>query len=545
MKSLAILLLTSTFLFSQSPYTNIQISNVSSPEEPSIQINPKNTNQVVAGANISSYYYSSDAGSTWTRGTLTNSSWGVWGDPCIIVDTNQNFYFFHLSNTPGQWIDRIVCQKSTNAGVSWNNPGSYTYVNWPRQQDKEWAITDFTHGSRGNWIYCSWTQFDDYGTSNPADSSRILFARSTDAGITWTGVQRINKLSGNCVDGDYTVEGAVPAVGPNGEVYVAWAGPQSTNNFKIFFDKSTDGGNTWLANDIIAANNPGGWDLGSGSASGYGILGIQRANGMPVTCCDLSNGPYNGYIYINYLDSVGTRDRDVMVVRSTNGGTTWSAPIRVNNDPPGAEQFFTWMTIDRATGVIYIVFYDRRNYYPPSTNTQTDVYLAYSTNGGTTWINERISSSPFTPTSGVFFGDYNCITAHNGKVRPIWTRLSSGQLSVWTALINFPVGLKNINSEIPKSFGLHQNYPNPFNPVTKFRFDVAPLNPPNGGINNPFVVLKVYDILGKEIATIVNNELSPGTYEYEWDASDLASGVYFYTIKANGFEATKKLVLSK
>jgi len=540
MKSLTIifLFLICSFLFSQSPYTNVQISNIASPEEPSIQINPKNTNQLVAGANIESYYYSSDAGNTWTRGVLTNSSWGVWGDPCIIVDTNQNFYFFHLSNTPGQWIDRIVCQKSTNAGVSWNNPGSYTYVNWPRQQDKEWAIVDFTHGSRGNWIYCTWTQFWDYGSTNPADSSIIYFARSSDAGLTWTGVQRINKQGGNCIDQDYTVEGAVPAVGPNGEVYVAWAGPLAVNSFKIFFDKSTDGGNTWLANDIIAANNPGGWDLGSGSPSGFGVYGINRANGMPVTCCDLSNSPYRGYIYINYLDSAGFHDRDVKFIRSTDGGNTWSTPLRVNDDPAGKEQFFTWMTVDRVTGYIYIVFYDRRNY----TDNQTDVYLARSTNGGTTWINERISSSPFLPTYSTFFGDYTNITAHNGKVRPIWARLVGGAISVWTAIIDFPVGIEKINTEIPETFKLYQNYPNPFNPTTKFRFDIPSTG--NGKVIN--VQIKVYDILGKEAAIIVNNELSPGTYEYEWDASNLSSGVYFYTLRADGgFEATNKLVLSK
>jgi hypothetical protein len=528
---LSVILICSITL-SQSPYTNVQISNVSSPEEPSICINPKNTNQVVGGANISSFYYSTDGGTTWTRGNLTNSSWGVWGDPCIITDTSNNFYYFHLSNTPGQWIDRIVCQKSTNGGMSWSNPGSYTYVNWPRQQDKEWAIVDFSHGPRGNWMYCTWTQFDSYGSTTSTDSSRILFARSTDGGLTWVGMQRINKLSGDCIDEDYTVEGAVPAVGPNGEVYVGWAGPQSINNFKIFFDKSTDGGNTWLANDIVAAPQPGGWDLGSGAPGALGIGGIQRANGLPITCCDVSNSPYRGYIYINYLDSAGNHDRDVKVVRSTDGGNSWSAPMRVNNDAAGKEQFLTWMTIDRVTGIVYIVFYDRRNY---ADNT-TDVFLAKSTNGGTTWINERISSSSFLPNYQTFFGDYTNISAHNGHIRPIWARLVSSALSVWTALIDFPVGIEKTNNEIPESFALYQNYPNPFNPVTKFKFDIPSAN---------HVQIRVFDLLGKEAAEIVNSDLAPGTYEYEWDASALSSGVYFYKLTSGNFESTKKLVLNK
>ena len=68
-------------------------------------------------------------------------------------------------------------------------------------------------------------------------------------------------------------------------------------------------------------------------------------------------------------------------------------------------------------------------------NNQTDVYLATSTDGGETWVNERISESAFTPLEGVFFGDYNDIAAHQGMIRPIWTRLSEGKLSVHTALI--------------------------------------------------------------------------------------------------------------
>jgi hypothetical protein len=517
-------------VFAQSPYTNVLIDNSSSsgfyPNEPSICINPKNTNIVVAGAIISSYYYSTNGGANWTEGTLVSNPYGVWGDPTIIVDTNQSFYYFHLSNpsSGGNWIDRIVCQKSTNNGVSWTNPGTYTWLNQPKDQDKQWAAIDFTHGSRGNWIYVTWTEFDVYGSTSSTDSSRILFARSTNGGSNWVGVQRINTLNGDCVDEDYTTEGAVPAVGPNGEVYVAWSGPQGINNFKIFFDRSTDGGNTWLPNDVVAANQRGGWD--------YLVSQIYRSNGLPITCCDVSNGPYRGTVYINYTDSAGPNDHDVMLVKSTNGGLNWSAPIRINNDAAGKEQFFTWMTIDQVTGFLYTVFYDRRNY----TDTQTDVYMARSTNGGTTWINERISSSPFIPVGSVFFGDYTNISAHNGKIRPIWARLSGGTTSVWTALIDIPIGINPVSNEIPVVFSLKQNYPNPFNPVTNFEFQIASFR---------LTKLSVYDALGKEIASIINEELAPGTYKIRWDASELPSGIYFYTLNSGEFTQTRKMILVK
>lgn len=520
-----LLLILTSSIYSQSSYTNIQIINTGGPNEPSICINPKNLNQIVAGTNTDDVYRSSDGGLTWVNSTLTGT-YTVWGDPCIITDTVGNFYYFHLVNG-ASFIDRMGVNKSTNAGATWN-AGTYWQFNG-KKQDKEWAITDFTHGPRGNWIYVTWTEFDQYYGHTNLDSSRIFFARSTDGGNSFTGIIKINTINGNCDDEDYTTEGAVPAVGPNGEVYVAWSGPMGLNNFKIFFDKSTDGGSTWLPNDIVACSQRGGWD--------YVVAGIQRSNGLPITLCDISNSPYRGTIYINYTDSAGPADHDVMVVKSTNGGTTWSAPIRINDDPAGKEQFFTWMSIDQVTGYLYCVFYDRRNY----TNTQTDVYMARSTNGGTTWTNERISTSPFTPISNIFFGDYTNISSHNGMVRPIWTRLDNVNLSLYTAIINFPVGVEPVSTEIPAAFSLKQNYPNPFNPNTTFEFDV----PAFTGSGTQDVSIKVYDILGNETAVIVNGNLAPGSYKYEWDASLQPSGVYFYKMQSGSYSETKKMILAK
>jgi hypothetical protein len=192
------------------------------------------------------------------------------------------------------------------------------------------------------------------------------------------------------------------------------------------------------------------------------------------------------------------------------------------------------MTIDQTTGYLYTVFYDRRNY----SDANTDVYMARSTDGGTTWINERVSASPFAPTSGTFFGDYNNITAANGRVRPMWTRLTGSGLSVWTALIDFPIGINPISSRIPQSFSLHQNYPNPFNPSTKIRYDIPKRS-------SGETTLKVYDQLGREIATLVNEKLSPGSYEINWDAADFASGVYYYKLVSGSFTETKKMMLVK
>ncbi|NPV12113.1 MAG: T9SS type A sorting domain-containing protein [Ignavibacteria bacterium] len=405
-------------VFAQFP--NIRVSQPSStdPNETSIAINPLDTLNLVAGANIRYYYYSTDGGYTWFQGNLS-SPLGVWGDPCVVFDLNGHCYFGHLSNpsSGGYWIDRIVVQKSTNKGISWSSGVGIGYNPPTRNQDKEWLAVDWTNSSYRNNIYMAWTEFDSYGSSNPQDSSRILFSRSTDGGATWSAPVRVSDKGGDCIDEDNTVEGAVPAIGPNGEVYLAWAGPLG-----LVFDKSTDGGLSWGIDKVITSI-PGGWD--------FNVPGIYRCNGLPVTACDISNSPYRGTIYVNWSDQRnGTNNTDIFLVKSTDGGNTWSQPKKVNQDNTQTHQFFTWMTVDPATGYLYFVYYDRRTY----TDNRTDVYLARSTDGGETFTEFKISQSPFTPTSSIFFGDYTGITALNGKVYPIWTRLENNQRSVWIAI---------------------------------------------------------------------------------------------------------------
>jgi hypothetical protein len=95
---------------------------------------------------------------------------------------------------------------------------------------------------------------------------------------------------------------------------------------------------------------------------------------------------------------------------------------------------------------------------------------------------------------------------------------------------------------IPSAYSLSQNYPNPFNPNTKIKFDIQ-----KSVVSSQYsvVTLKVFDILGKEVVTLVNEKLNPGTYEVTFDGSNYASGIYFYQLKAGEFIETKKLVLLK
>ncbi|RKY90887.1 MAG: glycosyl hydrolase, partial [Ignavibacteriae bacterium] len=270
---------------SYSQYQNIRVDDTTntSHNEVTIAINPLNPNVLAGGANINNFYSSVDGGNTWSESTM-NSTLGVWGDPCVLFDSLGNLYFAHLSNPgTGWWIDRIVVQKSTDNGQTWNDGVGIGQNIQPQVQDKEWLAVDLTRSPyRGN-IYITWTEFDDYGSSNPSDSSRIRFSKTTDEGESWSNAITISDVSGDCIDDDNTTEGAVPCVGPNGEIYVSWAGPVG-----LVFDKSTDGGETWET-DIFVSDIPGGW--------AYDIPGIMRCNGMPITMCDISDSPYNGDIY--------------------------------------------------------------------------------------------------------------------------------------------------------------------------------------------------------------------------------------------------------
>lgn len=407
----------------QGQFKNIklaeQVDGIYPPLEPSIAINRKNTKNIVAGVVLDRAIYTMDGGETWAESKL-ESPYGVYGDPAVISDAKGDLYFFHLADPSKQgrsndeWLDRIVCQKSTDGGKTWSS-GASIGNNPPKDQDKPWPAVH----PRKQYLCTTWTQFDKYGLTDPNCHSNILFSKSMNAGKKWSDPVQINQNPGDCIDDDNTAEGAVPAVDEEGRIFVAWS-----SHGNIYFDRSFDGGEMWLTNDLLIAKQEGGWSMD--------IPGISRCNGMPVLMMDNSRGKLHGSLYLVWADQKnGTTDTDIWFMRSTNRGDLWTQPMRINQDGPGKHQFLPWMTVDQGTGYIYIVYYDRRAY----DDLQTDVYMSYSTDGGSSFKEVKISESPFIPTETKFFGDYTNIDAHKGIITPIWTRMDDGRTSVWTSVI--------------------------------------------------------------------------------------------------------------
>jgi BNR repeat-like domain len=383
--------------------------------EPSIAIHPKNQNIQIAGSVMDDYYYSTDGGDTWTSNTLT-SKFGVGGDPVLIFDSLGRAYYFHLSNYSwGSYLDRMVCQYTDDVSSTFS-AGSHPLPAGKKVQDKQWVCVDPVN----NHIYMTWTQFDTYNSKKPEDSTIIVFSKSEDQGVSWSDPIRISKYGGNCRDDNNTVEGAVPTVGRNGEIFVVWTGPKG-----LVMQKSTDKGSTWLPEEKRVHEHHGGWNIE--------IPGFNRANGLPILTSDHSKGENHGNLYLNWCDrKEGNDNSDSWLCVSKDEGTTWSEPVKVNQDKGMSHQFFTWMTVDQSTGYLYFVYYDRRD---EKKKNRTHVYAACSKDGGRTFTEIRLTKKPFIPNSKKFFGDYLNIAAVNGTIRAIYPRMDKKEISLWVAHI--------------------------------------------------------------------------------------------------------------
>jgi hypothetical protein len=429
------------------------------PAEVSVAINPANPEHVIAvmlqggapgQARVTNYAYTSiDGGLSWKVVARANPLMRVQGDDSIAFSRDGIAYHSYIS-FDGIRIERPerawsgIFVTSSKDGIEWTAPVAVVdHINTAIPfEDKPWVGVDRSADSphRGN-VYVAWTRFDVYGSKDPAHRSHIMISRSRDGARTFSTPHEISDATGDALDSDGTVEGVVPAVGPNGDVYIAWAGPKG-----LVIDKSTDGGWTF-GRDVVITNLPGGWDLP--------LPGIERHNGMPITAVDLSPGPNRGSVYVNWIDE-RNGDTDVFVSASRDGGKTWSAPTRVNDDPKGFAQMFTWLSVDPVDGSLNVVFHDRRGQpgVPTGrgvrggveTGRITGVTLARSVDGGKTFVNHKLPVTPFDCCDrSTFFGDYNGIDAYGGRVVAVFPILTAdGTQRVQAAVARFDTGTQDL-----------------------------------------------------------------------------------------------------
>ncbi len=230
----------------------------------------------------------------------------------------------------------------------------------------------------------------------------MLFSRSADDGVTWSAPFEIAQVRGLPRDDNGALEGFDGAVGPDGTLYAVWAVTD-----RIVFTESQDGGRTFARTRDIVKTAP----------TMFALAGMERANGFPQIAVDPRGGAKGGAIYVTWSD-YRNGDLDVFCIASKDHGRTWSAPVRVNNDPvhDGADQFFQWLAVDPVSGAANVAFYDRRQDAKDKVQVMA---LARSSDGAASFKNYAWTKTPFDAT-GVFMGDYIGLAAWGGRVYGAW-----------------------------------------------------------------------------------------------------------------------------
>ena len=381
--------------------------------ENSIFIHPLDINTVLNSNNSTNWpvsvlygadgLFSNDGGQTW-GGSIQGAGGYNSGDPAAVIGRNGWFYVGYIASG-GQGVAH-----STDGGATW----THVQADGSGGLDKNhlWIDNSLSSPYEGN-LYSAWT---DLGGANYGD---IELTRSTDGGLSWSTSINIS----SAVNAGSHNQGVNLQTGPNGEVYATWAIYDSwpSDETAIGLAKSLDGGASFQPATRIITN----------------IRGIRttttsknhRVNSFPVMSVDITGGANNGTINVVWTN-IGIPginngpDIDVYMITSTDGGSTWTTPIKINQDPSGLgkEHYFPWITCDPVMGGLSVIFYDDRNV----SSTDCEVFVASSTDGGATWIDFKVSDISFTPSpipglASGYFGDYLGIAARAGKVYPCWT----------------------------------------------------------------------------------------------------------------------------
>ncbi len=385
--------------------------------EPSIAVDPTDPARIVIGwrqfdsvesdFRQAGWAYSQNGGETWHFPGVLDP--GVRrSDPVLAADADGDFYFYSLHAVAGEYTCQLF--KSTDSGLTWRMTGDVHYGG-----DKPWMAIDRTGGLGRGHIYCAWDNWGCCGDNT--------FTRSVDGGQTFDAPI---SMPGNPIFG-------VTTVGPNGEVYVA--GQYNLINSRFVVAKSSTARNpaTPVEFDFGVEIDLGGRLIRnvSGSPNPGGLLG------QVWIACDHSSGPGRGNVYV--LGSLAPIDPliidplDIHFVRSTDGGLTWSRPIRINDDPKDnhAWQWFAALSV-APNGRIDVIWNDTRN--DPSA-AHSELYYAFSSDGGLTWSENIPVSPPFDHSLGYpnqnKLGDYYDLVSDNAGVRVAYAATFNGEQDIY------------------------------------------------------------------------------------------------------------------
>jgi photosystem II stability/assembly factor-like uncharacterized protein len=321
--------------------------------------------------------------------------------------------------------------------------------------------------------------------------------------------------------------------------------------------KTTNGGNTWIQVQtpdsihslwkILFINDTKGFAVGYKATSDTSFLSVLLTSADSGNTWSETNFP----VLENLLDIAFYNTNTGIItgagrtgftefgllLKTTDGGSNW-----IENIPPAYDKIFSGVNVLSSTATGFV--FGKKN--PPM------LFVSKTDNYGVNWTEHVIENISPELTEGE--------TTDNTSWYICGGNFGGNAVLLKTATAGNPIGINQINTNIPNEFRLYQNYPNPFNPITKIMFDIGPpLNPllrkpafrlggagrEGTGRSPAGVVLKIYDVLGKEAAVLVNERLLPGTYEAEWNATGFPSGIYFYQLKTDYYTETKKMVLVK
>jgi len=369
--------------------------------------------------------------------------------------------------------------------IKYNSAGVQQWVaryNGPGNDDDE-AFSIALDGS-GNVYVTGYSS----GSGTYADYCTIKYNSSGDQ--QW--ITRYNG-PGNSTDAANSI-----AVDGSGNVYVTgYSSGSGTYADYCTIKYNSAGVQQW----VVRYNGPGNYD-----DRAFSIV-VDGSGNVYVTGYSEGSGTYYDYCTIKY-NSSGVQQ---WVARYNGPGNDWDVAYSI--------------TID-GSGNVYVTGWSKG-----SGSYDDYCTIKYNSAGVQQWV-ARYNG----PGNGLDEAFSIALDGSGNVYVTGWSIGSGTNYDYCTIKYSQGVGIKKISTEIPSLFSLSQNYPNPFNPITKIRFDLP---------KNVNVKLTIYDMLGREVETIVNEHLSAGSYEINWDGTKYTSGVYYYRLNAGEFVETKKMILVK